>query len=392
MVGISIYLPPQAVEQWKLTPIIEARERFQRRVNKAFSENVNDNRSDFEQRYRVGFDFRNGKDVSGKLRWQYAHNTIWTHSRNWSDMSSDLLLGELDLKAPRGVVQLGRQIIKKGSQRLFEESNFGQRSKSFDVARYIGQNADVFVGKAGYTPNRSDQARLLGASYLWKAGETFVVHKHDQWVQKQDFWTFDHRFVKNWKSLSLDVEGAFQSGRSNGKDLDGWFLTSRLTKTFNKKWGAYVEADAFSGGQNSTDQHRFEPLYGATHAYYGLADVQGPQNVNDFELGVVYKPNTRLQLTGIYNVFQLRDAKDGWYGTNAGSINSGSHGKFIDSTGKAGRDVAQEFDLQARYSMGKHDSLSMELALIKPGRFISTLNGAGTKNQLWGFVAYEVKF
>lgn len=392
MVGFTMHLPPQVVEQWKLTPVVEARERFQRRVNKAFSESVNDNRSDFEQRYRVGFDFRNGKDVSGKLRWQYAHNLIWTNKRNSSDMSSDLMLGELDLKAPRGVVQLGRQIIRKGSQRLFEESQFGQRSKTFDVARYIGQGADVFVGKAGYTPNRSDQARLFGASYQWKAGETFVVYKYDRWVTKQDFWTFDHRITKSWKGLTFDIEGAVQNGRVNGKDLDGWMLTSRVTKTFNKKWSAYVEADAFSGGQNSEKQHRFEPLYGATHSYYGLADVQGPQNVNDFELGVTYKPNSRLQLTGIFNVFQLRDSRDGWYGTSADSINSGAHGKFIDSTGKAGRDVAQEFDLQARFALGKHDGLAMELALIRPGRFISNLNGAGTKNQLWGFLAYEVKF
>ncbi|HEY0865851.1 MAG TPA: hypothetical protein VGE01_00650, partial [Fimbriimonas sp.] len=116
------------IPELQFKPAFEYRGRFERRLEPDFTASASDDRSVFEQRYRAGFDVSDGKTLSGSFRYQYSHEWFFRPSGNNSHDSSDLFLGYLELKRKEGAYSLGRQTISKGDRRLFDVSNFSQRS------------------------------------------------------------------------------------------------------------------------------------------------------------------------------------------------------------------------------------------------------------------------
>jgi hypothetical protein len=383
-----VYVPHLQLSHPKLviTPAIEGRERIQRRAFKQFQANAKDSSTLLEQRYRVGGDMTYGDNISGHLRYTYAHTYNLTPKGNFATEASDLYIGELDVKTHPGTIMVGRQLLKLGGQRLFEESSFGQRSKSFDLARFKTKQLDIFAGKVGLSPTPFDVARIAGATYDSPLGETLAVFKHDQWLQHEDFWTFDHRYTTTVKGFDIETEGALQRGRYNGKDLQSSFLHGRLTKGFGKHWGSYVEANAVSGGSSGNTSHLFENLYSGAHSFYGRMDMTGPRNMNNLEFAITYKMKPGKEIGISYDRFGLNSEFDGWYGKN-GPLNTRKGGSFIDPTGKSGRDIGQEIDLFSHYDVDKRgDFLGVEAGTFLPGRFIRAFTGNNTRTQYWGTV------
>lgn len=374
----------------QFTPVIELRTRFDRRLEKDMSDAVDDNRSALDSRARVGFDFSNGKEVSGRVRWQYSHSLFWTPTRNGSDESSDLYLGHIDFKSHTGTWSLGRQILKFGGNRLFEESNFGQRSKAYDVLKFHNEDLDVFAGKVGYGANPSDQARLAGGAVRWSLGESVAFFKHDDSVTNADFWTLDHRFTGKFRRGDWALEGAMQRGRNGGRDVDAFWLHGRAQFDIDKKVRLYAEANIASGGQDATKTRRFDARYGTPHSTLGLVDVQGNTNLRHLELGVIYKPNKASELQASFHKFGLYDATDGWFGGT--SINARPGGQFIDTTGGSGTDVGSEFNLAGKWDVTKLDTVGFEFGVFFPGKFVKAFNGASTRDQTWAVVYYTRRF
>ena len=236
---VSFFLPTASLfDKIKITPIFEARERFNRRVNSQFSSKSNSNSSLFEQRYRIGGFATDGR-WDAKLIYQNANDMDWTAKRNYSYQASDLYVGDVDYRADGGTATLGRQIIQEGGLRLFEESFFGQRSKSYDALRFTNPQWDAFAGRIAYSPNPADQA-LVAGGYTSRFGQTLIIFKHDQWVSHEDFYTGDQRyyFIKGQGRTKVEgeFEGAAQRGRYNGQDLDSWFLHARVGHGMGKTW------------------------------------------------------------------------------------------------------------------------------------------------------------
>ncbi|HZH98717.1 MAG TPA: alginate export family protein [Fimbriimonadaceae bacterium] len=380
-------LPPLQKSKWDLTPVVEVRERLERRDERDLSSLTDDDRGELGSRYRLGVDFNNKAGVGGRFRYQFAHSLINTRARNFSDEHSDVYLAHVDFARPEGLFSAGRQVVRKGGMRLFEESNFGQRSKSFDLVRFTGKGLDLFAGKVGYSGNRSDQARLVGGSYAGPWGETLIVYKHDRWLSNQNFWTFDHRIDRPAGKGRFAVEGAFQRGTSGGRETRGWWLHGRITHPTSKKTTMYLEANAASGGGDANVSHAFEPLYGTTHSVYGFSDLQGLRNMNHVEMGVTHQVNPRLEMQASVHKFELRDARDGWYDTG-GRINRRPGGLYQDPTGSSGRDTGFELNLLTRYKLSTRETLQLELAVFKPGGFQRNLAGGTARDQLWGLLTY----
>ena len=392
-------LPQIKLDPFVFTPYFEARERYQRRTAKGFSTKVHDSTSVFESRYRVGFTVTDNKQFTGKAIYQYAHTLQWAAAKNNSFQGSDLYVGEGDWKLDKNnTLRLGRQIILKGGSRLFEESFFGQRSKSFDVARVQGTNYDVWGGRVGLSPVAQDHAEIAGASYDWPSniGESMVVFKHDQWLTKENFWTFDHRDVLTFghgrQKTEAELEGAFQKGRYTGLNLNSYFLHARIGRGLAKSWGTYIEGNIFSGGKNSTSTQGFDNLYGATHDFLGRMDVVGTRNIENIELAATYKGIPKLQLGVTYNHFWLVNASDGLYSTTNGSLYSVGGHKAIDTNGQSGRDVGQEENLLARYDFNKNLWVGSEIGFFQPGGFIKKIVGPGNTSQFWGMIYINLKF
>src|SRR5688500_1792979 len=137
---MSIFSTLPATTDWTVKPIYDLRERYERRLDKDFSEAGSDNRSELFSRWRVGVDFGYKKDFTGKLVYQYAHDLFWKASGNASEERSDIFLGYVDFNGLGGKVRLGRQQLVLGTERLLGPSDWGNTSRSFDMARWTGKN------------------------------------------------------------------------------------------------------------------------------------------------------------------------------------------------------------------------------------------------------------
>jgi hypothetical protein len=379
------------IPKLQFTPIFEYRGRVERRLEPDFSDAVYDDRTVFEQRFRAGLNYDGGKGLTGEFRYQYSHEWFFRESGNNSHDSSDVFLAHLDLKRKEGTYSLGRQIINKGDRRLFDVSNFSQRPKSFDVVRFRNNKWDLWAGQVGTTSSETDYSKLIGAWYASRAGETLGVWKRDDGDPDMSHFTIDQRKVFSLGSnTSLDLEGAYQFGEIGGKDQKAFWLHGRATRPLNAKTGLYAEVNVASGGQSATESNTFDPLYGTSHANYGLMDLQGLRNVKQIELGLTSKLSPRLSGLVSFNKYWLYDKTDGWY--SGGSIARRPGGRFVDPTGKAGDDVGNEFNLSLDYTINKTSGLTLELGLFKPGSFVETLVGPSPSDQLWGLLSYNARF
>ena len=387
---IFFALPAQA--DWRIKPIFDLRERFERRLDKDFSEEHQDNKSDLLSRWRAGIAFSYKKQFSGQIVYQYAHDLFWTAASNGSEERSDLLLGYVDFKAMDGKVRLGRQQLVKGSQRLVGPGEWGNTARSWDMARYSVGRWDAFFGKLAVNSAPSRDALLGGFSYGSKYGETMMLYRHDKHSGTQDdIYTLDHTYKYKVGKFSADLEVAGQAGRTADSKLEAWASSLRVNYQHDAKTKFYVEGNAASGGTRGDTSLTFDQFYATNHTKYGILDAQGWRNMKGLTLGVNYKPTKALSLNAEYHRFGLWAADDAWY-SDGGKPNKGDGFTFKDATGSKGTDVGGEIDFWGSYELDKHSAFEAGISWFKPGAFIKAFAGAGNQDQVYGYVQYRIKF
>ncbi len=205
-----------------------------------------------------------------------------------------------------------------------------------------------------------------------------------------DIQTLDHFVTIGAGGFKLKLEGAVQYGSNNSRDQRAWAGHANLSKEILPKTTLGFTADAASGGGNSTTSRTFDNLYPSNHDQYGLADLQGWKNMNHLAISLENRSFKSLTLRASANSYSLRDPSDGWY-TATGVINPGPKGPLIDPTGQSGRDIGQELDFQASYSIKHFGKISAGIAIFEPGNFIQNLTGHS--NQMtFGFLQYSLGF
>jgi len=123
-----------------LTPAVDIRERFERRIDKDFNRSVNDNRSDLYSRGRFIINVKYGPNVTGQLQFRYAHDYIFTAARSYSDERSDIDHAYLAIKQGDGLITVGRQEVVKGAGKLLGTAEFTQISKCYDGVRFTNKS------------------------------------------------------------------------------------------------------------------------------------------------------------------------------------------------------------------------------------------------------------
>lgn len=380
-----LHLPPTV----DIKPVFEHRTRYERRTDQDLSNAKNDNRSLLLNRERVGFDFTYDKKWSGEFRFQYSHNQNWSEARNFSEESRDLYVGHVDYSIrPREKLSVGRQIVRSG--RLFDPSDYIQRGRVFDLIRYTTKSLDLFVGRVGMNSSLTDHAKLASAAYTTRFGKSTVTYKRDDQDLDISTYTLDQQFSGKTKHYSYVAEGAVQFGKTGGKDVNAFFVHARAVRPIDAKLGIYAEANMASGGGNGNQTRTFDPLYGSAHAPYGLMDIEGLRNVQQFEIGATYRLKPNLSGLISLNNYALYDKSDGWYGGQ--SINRRPGGTFIDKTGKSGREIGNEFNIALTYLADKHSTVILEAGLFKPGNFVRAFNKGATTDEYWLGLTYGYKF
>ncbi|HWD37881.1 MAG TPA: alginate export family protein [Fimbriimonas sp.] len=377
-----------------IKPYVDLRERYERHINRKFVSSADDSRSDMLTRFRVGLDLGAQKyGLTGKIEYQYAHDWFWMQPQNGSARNSDLSLGWLRYQAPDKSwwAQAGRQKIAIGQQRLIGMAEWTTLGRSFDALRVGHGQWDIWGGKLGVATVKPETARVAALTHTDpKWGQGSIIYKHDVAPKgKIDIETLDYVADYPIWTGKLDGEGALQFGNDNGKTQQAWAYHIRYTLPILPKTTASIEYNAASGGSTSDTNRTFDSLFPTNHDLYGLSDLSVWRNLNDLAFTVQTDAVKNLTLKGEYHIQSLRDASDGWYGSNG--INPRVGGSFVDPTGKSGRDLGNEVDLLGIYKTKNLGTFQAGIAFFNPGDFIKSFTGHANQ-QIYGFLQYQVLF
>lgn len=374
-------------------PFLEIRSRYERRTDRDFDEEAQDNRSHVTDRVRIGAEFEYGQSLAGRLQYRYGHEWIWTPQQNLSKERSDVeeayvqakLQGEATLKA-------GRQFVQKGAGLLVSTAAFGNVPYSWEGLRYQTGGWDLFAGECAIDPAAEHSNKWIAfAAKTWELGETMVLyHQREAPVRDVEVWTLDHRFHRSFQSLTVEAEAAVQAGHREQKDVRAWAARAKASKRVGRKTVAYVDAYVASGGSNRSETFTFDMVAGSIHNYMGQMDLQGWRNVQGITFGLANTLTNRLNLCLEYSRFGLFDARDAWY-NSGGGVNRGSRGAFVDPSGRRGRDVGQEVDLFGLYKIDGNASIHFGLCVFQPGRFVKSFAPDSHGNQVWGYVGLTLR-
>lgn len=387
---MPIFLIP-SIPQLNFNVYVEARERFERRLNKDFDITKVDNRGDLLSRWRLGAQGNFAKALSGEVQFQYAGNAIWTKKKNYGTENRDLSLAYAKFKSRDWTINAGRQKINIGQQRLIGSFEWNNVGRSYDGLRIQNKSWDVFAGRIGLAFPLPAEARIAGIVHMDpKIGNTMLVLKHDEGTTgKVDIQTLDHSFLRSFGALAFEAEGALQVGKNLGKDQRAWAFHAKLASN-QMSVKPYVELNVASGGSDASKNRAFDNLYPTNHGKFGIADMCGWKNIEHLAIGMDYSVNKDLSLKASWNHFRLQNARDAWYGAS-GASNSHGGVPFKDPTGASGREVGSEFDFDVTYTFSKNWSLSSGLAIFNPGGFVKNLTGQSDR-QVWGYIQMLARF
>ncbi|MBX3117475.1 MAG: alginate export family protein [Fimbriimonadaceae bacterium] len=370
----------------------EERSRFERRINRDFNDALGDGRSELLTRVRPGFTFTYGDRISGAFQYQYAHSFLWRDRINKTDENSDASLAFVRYKNSGWTTTIGRQKINLGSERLIGCLEWANVARAMDGVRFQSKDWDFAAFKFGVSWPRIYDARVGFVSHPWRQGTTSAIFKHDETPSGDvDITTLTHAYTGKIAGMNFDFEGALQVGDNAGKDQEAWAWHVGLSKSLDSRTKLYVEANAASGGSDADTSRTFDNLYPTNHKFYGSMDMQSWKNMNEFAVQIDHKLNTKTDLRARWSSLSLRDPSDAWYGAG-GAPNKRPGGSFVDPTGTSGRDIGNEFNLEATYRLNKVYTITGGIGIFSPGKYVKNVNGGNADQQAWGYVSMQVRF
>jgi len=385
-------LPPLDPPKLEIKPVIEFRMRSERRTNRDFLSSKHDDRTDALNRLRVGVQLQWGPTWSGEAQYQYAHDAIWRKDKNFSEDASDLNLAFARHKAGSSEWTLGRQKINIGVERLIGTLEWSMVGRSFDGIRYKTPTWDAYAFKIGVAKPKPKYLRIAGVSNKNPYGLTSLIFKHDgKEGESTDIWTLSHLWQKTQGKWSFAAEGAVQGGHIPGKTQRGWAINASAHYQFSKATRGYFEINAASGGGDADTTLTFDNLVPTNHKFYGSMDLQSWRNMEEVSLGIDHQFNPQWSLKAHVHSFALRSAKDAWYSAG-GAPNVGGSGAFVDPTGRSGRDVGRELDIEFSYKHNAQLTLTGGVSGFWPGSFVKARNGGSAQAQHWAFFMVQLRF
>jgi len=160
---------------------------------------------------------------------------------------------------------------------------------------------------------------------------------------------------RTWK---YDVQGAMQFGEddfvSGGNDLDVYagFFNAQLGHTWNNvsmKPTVFALYYLGSGDQDPNDGRdtTYYSLYPLGHAYWGILDNFGGQNLVDYSVGSTISPTEKLTLLSQWHWFDKHRSEDFIYNIAGAPLGPGA-------AGTQDSHIGTELDLVATYKVNKN--------------------------------------
>lgn len=231
----------------------------------------------------------------------------------------------------------------------------GGRSATTSVFKYDNKfdEADYSRWYSGlYTVYRGIKDQTIEPYYVWL--QTDTINQDAGWADGNRHnvglrWTAtkplkDER-DQPWVVLASDVEGAYQFGNDNGKNVQAGFFTAKLGGTLSQvPWTPNLSMTYYwgSGDSNAKDgkNSTYDVLIPLNHAYWGIIDNLSGQNLNQIGMQGTVKPHAKLTCLGAMHWFDLNNNGDKVYNVAGAPVG-------VAGTGK---NVGNELDMIATYA------------------------------------------
>lgn len=390
---MPVVVPP--IETWQIEPRLIVRERYERKTDRDFQADIPDGRGDWLNRVRVGAEVKAGQNLEATVEYQFATSTNWLTDKITDTTNSDLFQAFVTIRDPKGKSQLklGRQRIVLGNGYLVTCPEWGNIGRSYDAVRWQGPAHDAFViFQFGVSQPRPRHARGTGVEVKTELGRTLALYKHDRvGGRSADLFTLSHRAERPVGPVKAFGELAAQFGRAEGKDKEAWYLNFGASAEPAPAWKLTAELAAASGGSSERTSRTFDVMFGSYHSVFGLTDRTGLRNLVAASLVAEYKPVRAATLRLAFHDLALQNRRDAWYSL-AGTPNRHSSGPFLDPTGRSGRQIGREFDVELTYQLDRHSTLMAGYGVLWPGTFVKRTSPGPDRPHTYTYLQLTVKW
>jgi hypothetical protein len=293
-------------------------------------------------------------------------------------------------------VRVGRQELLYGSQRLISTLDWANTRRTFQGVKTFWHSPrfdiDAFwvrpmltdVNQFDARPDKWDEDRNFYG--LWGTYKPMKGHFADLYFLSLDnqpraatsqggalvdsvVHTMGARYAGDYDHILFELEGMYQFGDWARQDISAGALAAGVGYHFASlpmNPQMWVRYDYASGDGNLTgDDTRstFNQLFPFGHYYLGFLDRVGRQNINDFNMQLVFYPQPWFTAIVQYHKFWLANDKDFLY-------NAAGAPTRRDPTGNAGDDVGDELDLRFNAHVSRHQDVLFGYSKLFAGDFI----------------------
>ncbi len=316
-----------------------------------------------------------------------------------TDMNStDLLQARVDLHLKNVVdgqpltAMVGRMTFDAVDRRLIARNRFRNVINSFDGVRLrLGADKgpwelDAFALRpvtrdADGFDRSSNNSLLFGVTGYWRRGSPGI--------QVEPFWLLTDRTPGPGVSLSdnqhtfgvhafgqwdhshwdYDLSVAGQLGVRGSDSVAAWAMHGEIGYTWETAWtprvGLWVNAASGDQAPGDGTTQSFDPLYGATFAFYGYTGYFIWNNLINPSVRFSVQPTSRIRAELIYRTIWLESSRARWV-----------RGLRGDPTGQDGDFVGQEIDMRFSYTFFRWLEAEAVYALFLPGSFVANTGPA----------------
>ncbi len=262
-------------------------------------------------------------------------------------------------------VRAGRQLFAFGAQRLVSGLPWANALRTWDGVRFdtsaggwkLSAFGAAFVPTTARGIGTADSQNQLWGLYATRPGVNVYLLRN-QWPPRtfngssgrDARWTLGTRLWGNWTDRGdYHVELSAQTGSVGANDVAAWSVASQLgfkprADASLRLWAGFdwASGDDQSGGRAGT----FNQLFPLGHAYFGIADVIGRQNIVDLSVGATWKPVGALTANLAWHHFRADDTADAIYNPGGGVVRPG--GSYTD------REIGNEVNLIVKWPLNRH--------------------------------------
>jgi hypothetical protein len=382
--------------------------------NEDWGESPKDKDGYIQTRYLAHADFHAGKYFRSfvQLQSSFANGKVSTPS-GVDENQLDLHQAFTDLTLPLSnqqtfIVRLGRQELSYGSQRLVAVRDGPNNRQSFDAAKMVYSTkqfkADAFfshyvlskrnIFDDGYNRDTKfwgayavvNKIPLLQNADFYYLGLSKAVTTFDDGKGKEIRHSIGSRIWKKSGNWQYDFEGVYQFGKFVSKDISAWTISSNTSYSFSSwkfKPQIGLKTELITGDKNYGDNklNSFNPLF-PRGAYFGLAALIGPSNLEDIHPSVSFDLAKNIDLTFDYDAFWRYSLNDGIYAPSTALIYTGKN--------IASKFIGQQYATELAYTPNQFLYFRVEFTWFKSGAYLK-MASPGKDILFTGFTA-QLKF